>query len=100
MPQVVEEDLTLAGVSTPMTVASIVFGDGLTVGNDVTRAFRSHQLIVAQAVSMHPFTRLEASHGYVLSEEHVESRIHVLERFITNENDAIEAFKNHANLRG
>ena len=67
----------------------------------MARAFRLSELVVATACLALTFVQLpllETTYGHVLSEQHVESGIDLLERVIANEDNCIKAFKNHADL--
>ena len=75
----------------------------LTVHDHVARALRFGELVVALARVPLAFVELpllETARGQVLSEQHVEGGVDGFEGVIADENDGVEAFEDHADLRG
>ena len=92
---------TIAVERAPTTICIVLLSYGLALHDHMARAFWLGELIVATARVTLTFVQLplfETTHSQVLSEQHVEGRVDLLERVITNENNCIKAFKDHANL--
>lgn len=71
----------------------IILGNLLAVGDGISHTLWPDKLIVASAGSIIHFDQfplLEATHGEVLSKQHVESGVDSLQRVITNEYHGIE----------
>lgn len=86
-----------------MATSFIVVRDSLALHNDMAGTVRPGQLILAatgDTIAFGHFPLLESSSGHILSKEHVESSVDVLEHVITDENHGIKAFENHADFCG
>ena len=84
-----------------MAAAAVLLLNLLARREDVFGAFRPHQLIITSActtVAVIQFPLLKPAHGYILTQQHVESCIDVLERIIADEDDGVESVQNHADF--
>ena len=85
-----------------MTIFVAIFSHGLAVHNHMAPALGVGELIAALAGDTLTFVELpllETTHDHVLSEQNVEGGVDLLQGVITDENQCVEAFQNHANLR-
>lgn len=93
--------LTVRIVWTPVPAACILLGDLSTVCQHMGRTLWPGELVVAttkDAISLRYLPLLKTSNGQVLSEKNIKSGVNMLERIISNEDNCIEAFKNHTYL--
>ena len=85
-----------------VTVSVVVLSHNLTVHNHMTPALRLGELIITstrKTLTIVQLPLLEAAQSHVLSKQHVEGSVNVLEGVIADEDEGIEAFEYHTDLR-
>ncbi len=95
--------LTIAKIWATMSATSVTVTDFFTARDGILLAFGPDELTIASAAVSFAFTHLpllQAAQGYVFSQQDVECGIYVLDQIVADEDDAIEAVKNHADLGG
>ena len=97
-----EKRLTIAIVGTSISTTSKIPSHCQIAHDSVFRAIGLGYLIVTTAFNPLTFIHLpllKASHCDILPEKHIESSIDVLEQVISNEDNRIKSFKDHADFQ-
>ena len=92
---------TIAVERVYLTISIPLLSYRLTLQDRVAPAFWLGELVVAYASIALVFAQLpllETTSSHVLSQQHVEGGVDLLEGNIPNKHDGIKAFKDHANL--
>lgn len=90
---------TVAKIRVRVPTSDIVLSDVLAVSHSIFDALLPCNLVVASAtftfIVLH-VPLLEAAQGDIRSKQHVESCICVFDHVVTDENDGVETFQDHA----
>ena len=92
---------TIAVVWTLVPTRPVIVHDILTIHHNMLCTFWPHVLIVTSTIhpliTFHP-PLLESTHCYILAQQHIKRCVDLSEHPITDENDVIETFKDHADF--
>ena len=84
------------------SAAVLIASNLLAIYEDVVGASCVGELIITQAskaIALAQVPLFEATMDDVLTKQHVECSIYVLDGVITNEHDGVKAFEDHADLK-